>query len=349
MEKRRAIGNVLSTLELETKMDNFEKSAVLVLIGAAISRDYLGYAFLGCAIMFAARIAEYIAFDMGKGEAKSEETSRVSPLVQNFELLPIVEDNGANDSAKSTFQARSPAEFQVKDEKEQLNVVVSNMSTEEYFKNVKPLFANLDEPASSLQQSASSLQRDTTHADTSSDATEMNDEEFIEMIVNLPETSSDQTLGSAEEKKPRTTKAKRGKKEPGYGSTRDVNTSGGAKDGEPLSQSIFRMAPHGECAMMEEREETSMIQHYSSKMCGETFEAACKAVAKDGMKVHIAQANHSSRIVQPTQYDLKTIVVKVEDKSFDFVNNAPSEYAIVTDVIGIARYDPALPINRIRK
>lgn len=333
MEKRRAIGNVLSTLELETKMDNFEKSAVLVLIGAAISRDYLGYAFLGCAIMFAARIAEYITFDMGKGEGKSEVISALMALPVTSQVSPLVDETQLASHVQSTV-------VQVKDEKEQLNAAVANMSTEEYFKNVKPLFATSDEPQETTRADAvgsSTISRDIA------DTFEMNDEEFIEMIVNSPDKVE------SEGKKPRTTKAKRGKKEPGYGSTRDVNTSGGAKDGEPLSQSIFRMAPHGECAMMEEREETSMIQHYSSKMCGETFEAACKAVAKDGMKVHIAQANHSSRIVQPTQYDLKTIVVKVEDQSFDFVNNAPSEHAIVTDVIGIARYDPNLPINRIRK
>lgn len=311
-------------------MDNFEKSAVLVLIGAAISRDYLGYAFLGCAIMFAARIAEYVAFD-ARGDAKNEVTSRqVSPLVEETQLASHV--------PSTMVQERSSVVLQVKDDKEQLNAAVANMSTEEYFKNVKPLFATSDQPeeittrvdANSSVSTATS--RDTGGAISFADTSEMNDEEFIEMIVNSPDKVE------SEGKKPRMTKPKRGKP-----------SRGGAKDGEPLSQSIFRVAPHADCAMMEEREETSMIQHYSSKMCGETFDVACNAVAKDGMKVHIAQANHSSRIVQPTQYDLKTIVVKVEDPSFDFVNNAPSDHAIVTDVIGIARYDPDLPINRTRK
>lgn len=301
-------------------MDNFEKSAVLVLIGAAISKDYLGYAFLGCAIMFAARIAEYVAFD-ARGEAKNEVTQRqVSSLVEETQLESHV--------PSTVVQERSSVVLQVKDEKEQLNAAVANMSTEEYFKNVKPLFATSEERTTTHVNAVenSVISRDIE------DTSEMNDEEFIEMIVNSPDKVE------SEGKKPRATKAKRGKP-----------SRGGAKDGEPLSQSIFRVAPHGDCAMMEEREETSMIQHYSSKMCGETFEVACNVVAKDGMKVHIAQANHSSRIVQPTQYDLKTIVVKVEDPSFDFVNNAPSEHAIVTDVIGIARYDPDLPINRTRK
>jgi len=104
---------------------------------------------------------------------------------------------------------------------------------------------------------------------------------------------------------------------------------------EKLSTKIYKRVPHSTFASIDPSEELQMIQHYNSKISGENYADALEKVSNDGMKMHIYQANQSIQLNPPAQYDPKTIVVKVDDKEFNFNNYTPSENAIITDVLGI--------------
>lgn len=104
-----------------------------------------------------------------------------------------------------------------------------------------------------------------------------------------------------------------------------------------IAQKIFENVPHDNTAGIGEMEYKLRVKKYDTELTGGLYHMSAAKAKMDGMTIHISKVNSSTTIHNPPQYNDKTILVQIDDPSFDFKAWQPSSEAIITDVLGIGQ------------